>query len=762
MGPGDAQRILGTKFAFKGEVYQVSSYANEATTLEAYALITLNRTLADSAVYFTSPPTFKAAVGKDEPGTLTIRISLTRVTGHDLLEIGTGSYADTNYPSEIFGPPVNPINAANETQERDVGRVFYVTTDQFGNFQVGPYFKVDQGTGTVTFSAAIALSNLDGIGFKRGVPISEFSTDSSMSDNATDTVPTENATRTYIDRRLGLNHSGNIVPDANVIPTITGGFMSLDGQLSMKGEMNLADNKIINVGNATNLKDAVNLQSLTFGNFQNTDLTLPKAADVLAFTGTGEQAINAEMIGDIDLTIDVENNTINAQINPNIIINADVKTDAAILQSKLAMNLATTAVAAPTATPVAATSIVAGRRYRIAVVGSTTWTSIGASANTVGIVFQATATGTGSGTAVELDSIQNNTGVANFDDSQFTVTNGWVSLKSNGMPISRIQKIAARSVLANDTITTADITAVPYTTVVDKGGAVLKNQYDDVGFLRRIGFTNTEPTDYTVVDMATGSAINPEGGKLIVRNGSGDFGARNADLSRLLIDNKITIDTAVSGVTGAGFTQFHGFLGQVGILVGDGPAADGSDKRSFYDNNTHEFRTQNGLANAPVKVSTLTATAITTGAAATAGTITGNWSLGTGSRLQATYADLAEYYEGDREYEVGTVLVFGGDKELTVSNTKEDHRIAGVVTNTAGYIMNSECGGVKVLIALQGRVPVKVVGKIEKGDLLVTSNIQGVAISVKGNARVGTVIGKALENYDSDHIGTIEVAVGRT
>jgi hypothetical protein len=229
-----------------------------------------------------------------------------------------------------------------------------------------------------------------------------------------------------------------------------------------------------------------------------------------------------------------------------------------------------------------------------------------------------------------------------------------------------------------------------------------------------------------------------------------------------LIDNKITIDTAVSGVTGAGFTQFHGFLGQVGILVGDGPAADGSDKRSFYDNNTHEFRTQNGLANAPVKVSTLTATAITTGAAATAGTITGNWSLGTGSRLQATYADLAEYYEGDREYEVGTVLVFGGDKELTVSNTKEDHRIAGVVTNTAGYIMNSECSGVKVLIALQGRVPVKVVGKIEKGDLLVTSNIQGVAISVKGNARVGTVIGKALENYDSDHIGTIEVAVGRT
>jgi hypothetical protein len=81
---------------------------------------------------------------------------------------------------EIYGPPVNAVNDSNETEERDVGRVFYVTTDQFGNFSVGPYFRVDQGTGTVTFAASIALSNLDGIGFKRGVPVSEFSTDSDL------------------------------------------------------------------------------------------------------------------------------------------------------------------------------------------------------------------------------------------------------------------------------------------------------------------------------------------------------------------------------------------------------------------------------------------------------------------------------------------------------------------------------------------------------------------------------------------------------
>jgi hypothetical protein len=76
--------------------------------------------------------------------------------------------------------------------------------------------------------------------------------------------------------------------------------------------------------------------------------------------------------------------------------------------------------------------------------------------------------------------------------------------------------------------------------------------------------------------------------------------------------------------------------------------------------------------------------------------------------------------------------------------------------------MNSGCGGQKVCVALQGRVPCRVVGRIEKGDLMVTSNIVGVAVAAKGPVQPGTIIGKALENYDSDHIGKIEIAVGRT
>jgi cell shape-determining protein MreC len=76
--------------------------------------------------------------------------------------------------------------------------------------------------------------------------------------------------------------------------------------------------------------------------------------------------------------------------------------------------------------------------------------------------------------------------------------------------------------------------------------------------------------------------------------------------------------------------------------------------------------------------------------------------------------------------------------------------------------MYEACPGLKNLVALQGRVPCKVVGKIRKGDILITSGIPGVAVAAVGDVKVGTVVGKAFVEYDSDHIGLIEIAVGRT
>ena len=124
----------------------------------------------------------------------------------------------------------------------------------------------------------------------------------------------------------------------------------------------------------------------------------------------------------------------------------------------------------------------------------------------------------------------------------------------------------------------------------------------------------------------------------------------------------------------------------------------------------------------------------------------------------AQYADLAEIYESDTQYEVGTVVVFGGSKEITVSDQKYDTRIAGIISENPAYIMNSKSEGQPV--ALAGKVKCKVHGTITKGSMLVASGETGCATSSK-HPPVGSVIGKALENYDSDEIGTINIVVGR-
>ena len=131
----------------------------------------------------------------------------------------------------------------------------------------------------------------------------------------------------------------------------------------------------------------------------------------------------------------------------------------------------------------------------------------------------------------------------------------------------------------------------------------------------------------------------------------------------------------------------------------------------------------------------------------------------TGVATTAKYADLAENYTADADYAPGTVLVFGGDKEVTISTQVMDRKVAGVVSTDPAYLMNSNLTN-GISVALTGRVPCSVVGTIVKGDMLVTSNISGVATSAAEPA-MGSVIGKALESYDSTEVGTIEVVVGR-
>ena len=125
----------------------------------------------------------------------------------------------------------------------------------------------------------------------------------------------------------------------------------------------------------------------------------------------------------------------------------------------------------------------------------------------------------------------------------------------------------------------------------------------------------------------------------------------------------------------------------------------------------------------------------------------------------AQYADLAENYAADDEYEPGTVVEFGGDAEVTMSNEFGSTRIAGVVSTEPAYLMNSHLEAEYVTaVALMGRVPVKVTGPVRKGDMMISDGHGRAKSAVR--PEMGSVIGKALENFDGAY-GVIEVVIGK-
>jgi hypothetical protein len=128
----------------------------------------------------------------------------------------------------------------------------------------------------------------------------------------------------------------------------------------------------------------------------------------------------------------------------------------------------------------------------------------------------------------------------------------------------------------------------------------------------------------------------------------------------------------------------------------------------------------------------------------------------------AQYADLAEMYLSDADYAPGTVLIFGGEQEVTADIVSHSTAIAGVVSEKPSHLMNAGLQGKHVVaVALLGRVPCQVQGTVRKGDLLVASDTPGVSQRLNPDQyRPGCVIGKALANYVSDTVGTIEIAVG--
>ncbi len=191
------------QFAGNTEVYQLVSVEELGSInggLSATLRLTPNIKLRDYLTHGTT-------------GTIRIRYSQVRITGHDFLDIGTGNFEETNYP-ELYATGVYQPTPENEVYEESGGRVFYTSTDQSGNFRAGELFAVEQATGIVTISADFFdLSGLTElrIGGVRlggsGVVIREFSTDAIFTADSNNIVPTQKAIAAYLNNRLTVGGS---------------------------------------------------------------------------------------------------------------------------------------------------------------------------------------------------------------------------------------------------------------------------------------------------------------------------------------------------------------------------------------------------------------------------------------------------------------------------------------------------------------------------------------------------------------------------
>lgn len=220
--------------------------------------------------------------------------------------------------------------------------------------------------------------------------------------------------------------------------------------------------------------------------------------------------------------------------------------------------------------------------------------------------------------------------------------------------------------------------------------------------------------------------------------------------------------TVTGGLSGNSLIVANGNISTTGIRTNNYYYANGdpfNPSGTYNNGNVFDYLTG---ANAVTQFTgNIAPTKITTSNIAGGGTIFGIWTLGSGARLNATYADLAERFEADSYYDAGTVVELGGDAEITAVVNELSEDVFGVVSNTAAYLMNATAGDdtTHPAVAVGGRVQVKVIGKVRKGQRLVSAG-NGIARAAKaGEANSFNTIGRALAHKTTDQIGTVEAFV---
>ena len=294
-----------------------------------------------------------------------------------------------------------------------------------------------------------------------------------------------------------------------------------------------------------------------------------------------------------------------------------------------------------------------------------------------------------------------------------------------------------------------------------------------VGTLGSLAVTGNIRTNGTLIGNGNVASTSTTTGALQVTGGAGVSGniyAGGSVVAPTFVGNvtgNLTGNVSATNLTGTLLTASQTNITSVGTLGALSVTGNITAGNVGATNLTGTIRT--AAQSAITSLGTLTGLTVSGTIAASANNTTNIGAVGTtfatvhattfsGVSTTARYADLAENYLSDSNYEAGTVVVFGGDKEITTTQLFADTAVAGVISTNPAYLMNDALDGQPV--ALRGRVPVKVQGFTRKGDLLVTGNIPGVAVSVGRDSKYGqAVFAKALENKTTTDLGVIEAVI---
>ncbi len=294
---------------------------------------------------------------------------------------------------------------------------------------------------------------------------------------------------------------------------------------------------------------------------------------------------------------------------------------------------------------------------------------------------------------------------------------------------------------------------------------------------------NASSNNFTATNEVTANAFTA-GYLTISANASiANLTATTATVTGALTATEITTGSAVTNGTLTGIWTVTGNTGTNAsalLLDTGGIAISNSAGANLYGIRTDKYMYANGdpisfagtYSNANVQAYLPTyngniltvqtqATEFTTGANTTAGNITGNWSLTAGSRLTATYADLAERFSADDVYTPGTVVELGGEAEITAVKYELSEDVFGVISDNMAFLMNNGAGDNEThpAVAMTGRVRVKTLGTVRKGQRLVSAGEGHARAADTGEATAFNVIGRALEDKTTTDFGTVEAIV---